>query len=330
MNRIRPRPSNRGRFAHGSTRLSAGLLLAALVGMLGPSIAAGQTPPPAPGPRGIAFAVSPPTFELTTNPGEKRSEALVLENQTSESHEVTVRVVNFVSGGERGEPNFTEEKTPYSLAGWVTVSPLKVQIPAKTMQYFDFTLNLPADAEPGGHYAAIIFRSEVPFNPSESSVNVVHEIGALILLRVPGDVVERASIVSFRADKDSFDRGPIALEARIRNEGNVHFKPTAVITIDNIFGRRVANIPLKTGNVLPDSVRRFDSAWKRGWLWGPYRAKLTVLYGDGEPKVLRAWVGFFGFPLVIVLALLLSILLAYLRRLHRRARQSAKPATAAA
>jgi hypothetical protein len=272
---------------------------------------------------GSSFAVSPPTFEVNAEPGAHAGDTVMLENQTSVTREVEVRVSNFGPRGEEGQPQLDIPTSSFAGADWVSITPTRVAIPAKTLQPFRFTISVPFDAEPGGHYAAVIFRSQVPISSIQSPENVVQEIASLILIRVPGDVRELASIESFTARKASFQFGPVDMVARIRNKGNVHFKPSAQITIDNIFGHRVANIPVKTGHVLPDSVRKLQSKWNRKLLWGPYKAKLTVVYGSGAVKTVTARVSFFGFPLLIAVLILLILLLLVLMWLRRRRARAA-------
>jgi hypothetical protein len=276
---------------------------------------------------GASFAVSPPTFELNATPGTGASGTLLLENRTGEPRTVNVRVRDFTARGEEGQPGFSEEPTYYTLADWVSVNPKRVEIPPKFSQPFEFTVDVPLDATPGGHYAALIFRNETPLPSGDARVNVIQEIAALLLLRVPGEIDERAMIESFRAKKTSFQNGPISLEARIRNRGNVHVKPGTVITIKNLLGSPVAVLPVQAGNVLPDSARKFNTKWNRKWLWGLYSATLSVSYGSESTKRLSSRIWFFGYPILILaaigLVLLLTPVVVYQRR--RRARASEGP-----
>jgi hypothetical protein len=266
---------------------------------------------PAPSASAVAssFAVSPPTFDLSARRDERVTETVSLLNRTESPQTVTVDVTNFAPEGEEGQARLTDADTGYALATWMRVSPRRVAIPAKTSQTFNFTITVPSDAEPGGHYGAIVFRAEVAQHSNASGVKVAQEISALVLLKVPGKVRERASVVSFRVAKKSFGSGPVAFEIRIRNTGNVHVKPSGTIRVSDLFGRRVATLEIPSANVLPGSIRRFDSTWNHHWLWGWYKAKVALSYSSARPQ-LAASTSFFGFPIwIVVIGLLLLILL---------------------
>lgn len=49
---------------------------------------------------------------------------------------------------------------------------------------------MPENADPGGHYAAIFLSSLPPTKEGEKTIGVASKIGALVLLRVEGDIRE--------------------------------------------------------------------------------------------------------------------------------------------
>ena len=82
--------------------------------------------------------------------------------------------------------------------------------------------------QPGGHFGAIIVNTEaVQFE--QTGPAVVQEVGPLLLVRVPGDITESAEIVEFKSDSGLYQSGPVEFTTRVRNTGNVHFKPKGTI-----------------------------------------------------------------------------------------------------
>ncbi len=102
----------------------------------------------------ITLNVSPTVIELDANPGEPQKGSFKIVNGSDIALELTTTPKNFTASDELGGVNLTEEDTSYSLAKWITVSPSNVDIPARGSQIFNYTINVPDDAEPGGHQVA--------------------------------------------------------------------------------------------------------------------------------------------------------------------------------
>jgi hypothetical protein len=292
--------------------LIAGLSLTLL---LHPSPAIGQT---AAADRG--FTVSPLIFELSANPGDQLTHTLKVDNITAAPMTISVDLRNFVALGEEGQPELTEEATTYSLASWMATAPAEAVIPAKGSRTFNLTIAVPSNAEPGGHFGSVVFKTKPGTDPG--NVSVIQEVGALILLKVAGDVKEGASIESFTVSPNFSEKGPFKFDLRLKNSGNVHFKPINTITITNMFGKEVSKLQLDSRNVLPDSIRKFETSFEKKWLIGRMTATATTVFGSNN-EVLVSQVTFWAFPIklgLIVLAiliLLIIILIISRRRLGR-------------
>jgi hypothetical protein len=247
------------------------------------------------------FVVSPPTFELSANPGDNLKNSIRIDNVTNGTLTLSTAVKNFSALGEEGQVGLSDEESRFSLAKWITVTPSTVQIPAKESKTFDFTIQVPSNAEPGGHFGSVVFKSELPkLQENVSAVGVGQEIGALVLLRVAGNVKERASIASFKTSKSLFEHGPVAFETRLKNDGNVHVKSNGTITITNLFGHKVASAPVSSKNVLPGATRVLSTDWNARSAFGKYTATVSVQYSSNQP-VITASTTFFVVPYKLVL-----------------------------
>ncbi len=268
------------------------------------------------------LALSPPTFELSANPGDILENTIKVENMTAEPLRLAVDRRNFMAIGEEGSVGLTEEQTSYSLASWISVSPPEAEIPAKSTKIFSYRIDVPLNAEPGGHFGSVVFRTASSV-PSQSGAALVQELGALILLRISGTSKELANIVGFSAGKMFWEYGPVEFDLRIKNEGSVHIKPQGTITITNFLGKKIGSgvVELEPKNVLPGAVRKSTAQWNRKWLFGKYTAVVSLTYGT-KPEILTASTTFVGFPYRVggvVLAVLLVILL-FLFKARKRLR----------
>jgi hypothetical protein len=266
------------------------------------------------------LTVSPLMLEITVKPGEQLRREIKVDNVTSRTLSLQAVPRNFVPAGETGHPQITDQNTPYSLASWITVAPVQFTLAPKASTKVAYTISVPANAEPGGHFGSVTVKTV----PSEETgaVSIVQEVGSLLLVRVPGDIKEGAEIESFKATPGFSEKGPIDLELRLKNTGNIHFRPNSTVTITNLFGQKLAELKYEQGNVLPQSVRRFNTTWRPASLWGKYTATVTVVYGEHN-QVLQSTTTFWGLPYTLTLGLLLLLLILILliyfnRRRFRR------------
>jgi hypothetical protein len=241
---------------------------------------------------GEGLTISPPISELTLESGKMVNQTIRLTNPTENLVEVYPKVMNFRASGEGGEPDFFEEgddSGKFSLAKWITFNQSKIALAPEQVVEFKYTIEVPEGAEPGGHYGVVFFATEPPENEEGSSqVALGSMIGSLVLVRVPGQIVEKAVIEDFKADKKLYFKSPSMLTTRIANLGNVHFKPKGEITIKGWFGAPEEPLVLNEqgGNVLPDSTRRFENEWKFPALaFGYFNANANITYGESEKSV---------------------------------------------
>ncbi len=247
----------------------------------------------------IGLSVSPPTFEFSANPGDTITNSIRVENITGQPLPVSVDVRNLSALGEEGQVNLSNEDNSYALAKWIKVDPGSVTIDSKNTETFSFTISVPTNAQPGGRFGSVVFSTIPQKVLGGSGVAVGQEVGALIFLKIAGSVHENAQFASFTPGSKIHEFGPINFEARVKNLGNVQFRPRGTITISNVFGKTVATIPIDSRNVLPGAIRKMEGRWNHHWLFGPYTATTSLVYGT-KGQIITASTSFWGFPFKII------------------------------
>ena len=228
---------------------------------------------------GRSLSIIPPKFELFANPGDTVTEKIRIRNDSDFPVTYQVIVEDFGSTGEEGHVALEEESPDslFSLATWIAPSVNEIILQPGEEQSFSYAINVPKDAEPGGHYASILFQSTQEDLPGVT--DVTQRIGSLILLRVSGNIEENANIETFTAPGHS-QTGPIPFTLRVVNDGNVHIRPKGTIIVTNLFGKKVDEIPLDGANVLPGATRKMETEWENENLFGSYKATLVATYGQ--------------------------------------------------
>lgn len=286
----------------------------------------------------LSVTVTPPLIQLTIGPGEKWTSALKVVNANSYDVAYVAEVVNFESEGEGGGGKLSpvlsgDEASSHSLAAWIAVSKEPFVVPAGTSAEVPFTVNIPTDASPGGHYAAILIGTQSGNGRGAgASLSISSFVSSLIFVRIQGDVVEAGRIREFRSVEPFYDTAKADFLLRFENTGNTHLRPQGDITLYNMWGKERGKLEIshKTnlGNVLPKSVRRFEFSWEgemNPFDIGRYSAIVTLSYGEDSKHNVSASTFFWVIPIVPVSvgfgSVLFFILLMtwFIRRYIRRA-----------
>jgi hypothetical protein len=227
--------------------------------------------------------ISPLTFEMTANPGDTISNVIEVFNPEDDVLMVDMKADDFAPIGESGQVVVIEDSNEtFSLSKWMTLEPATFALPAHGRQAVTFTIHIPPNGEPGGHYGTVL--ASVSSGSAGGGSSISQKIGSLLLLYVAGNAREQMWVKSFEVPAFS-EGGPITFGTRLENIGTVHLKPYGFITITDIFGRKTTQLSIDAKNVLPNSIRKIDTVWKEdGFLFGRYTATLTAIYGSqNEP-----------------------------------------------
>lgn len=278
----------------------------------------------------FALTVSPARVEITGDPSTTLQGEIELFNEQEGSRIFFTSFENFEPSGDSGAPHFIGAKD--GLATWIQADS-KVVLQSGERVVVSYSITIPQNAEPGGHFAAIFFGSQEPGATGGGQVSVGGKIGVLVLLRVSGEVEEGGGLLEFTTKEKQrfFTTLPIAFAYRINNTGGDRIVPHGEVTIKNTpqltSAKLLAND--KEGSVLPNSARKFEVLWGeeaavsteekpvgffgmamrelREFHFGWYTANLNLVWGDDASQTASARYSFFIIPwqlllIVIILA----------------------------
>lgn len=274
----------------------------------------------------LSLSVTPPFSQIIVKPGDVVRSYLKVINPNPYELTVYATPVNFATGDESGQPKFVPllndpvDKTTF--AGWIDTTKEAVVIPPESSKDVPYTINVPDNAPPGGHFAAILIGTRPPEGVAAHDGGVIKTsqvVSSLFLARVAGQVEESGQIREFSV-ADSFSGNPRAdFVLRFENAGNVYVQPQGDITIYNMWGTERGFIPINQksnfGNVLPKSIRKFLFAWEGTPSLtdiGRYKAIATLTYGVDARQSVDRTLYFWVIPLkatLITLALLVGVAL---------------------
>ena len=279
-----------------------------------------------------ALTISPPTFDFTVSPGNTIKDVVRVLNESDEAIVITPEAFNFTAKEEvQGSPDFypaDEERNGYELAPWIKFPRESVTIEARKNFNLEYSIEVPENAQPGGHFGAIHLKVSKPGQTAEegATVSVQGVTSSLIFVRVTGDLTEELNVAQFAGEQVMYTHLPVDLNLRVENKGTVHLRPVGNVFITNMFGRQVASLDVNPTmrSVLPASARRFEISWfKRrvadgaseltkeikNFAFGKYTATLVLNYGL-DNKVAGASYDFWVIPwqaLLLILGVLLAV-----------------------
>lgn len=254
--------------------------------------------------------VSPPTQDLSADPGETVTAVATLRNQSNEALPIVVDIEDFTASGEEGQVSLTTE-SEWAVSSWTDVSPNSFTLEPGEEQQVTATISVPQDAA-GGRYGSFVFRVQTD-EEAENAASVSQQIASLFLLRISGPVDESLTLTDISAPKFS-EFGPIPVSMRFENDGNVYVKVYGIVNVTDMFGNKVADIVVPSTNVFPDAARVVRANLDKVFLFGPYTATAIMTFGDSN-ETLTQTTTFYAFPLRIAAVILLGLfILIFLRK----------------
>jgi len=255
------------------------------------------------------ISVTPPLFQLSVAPGDIWQSSVKVVNGNSYPLTIYAEVVNFEAKGEDGRGTFIPiiagDESKATLAEWIQISEGPHVIPEEQTADIPFFVEIPKDASPGGHFAAILIGTQPPPKNDESiAVATTQTVTSLFFVRIEGDVTELGNVREFSVLPRSVELPEAEFSLRFENKGNVLLQPRGDIIITNMWGKERGIVPINNqthfGNVLPETIRDFKFSWKGEKSItdiGRYKAIATLAYGEDGIKSTTATTYFWIIPI---------------------------------
>lgn len=251
------------------------------------------------------FVLEPGKVEVFLNPGETVVRNVNVSNRIGRNVRFSVGVEDFIGSQDPERPVILlgEDKSPYSFKDNLKPDTREFALDFGQRISIPVTISVPPDASPGGYYTSVVISNQpdkdLNVGSSTEAVaqnKIISRVGVLFFIRVNGNVSESGNLEDFRIEKPEGlirQSGPIKFQILFNNTGSVHLVPYGTITIKNLFGQKVADIPVDAYFALPTSMRYRPVEWQKKVLLGRYTATLELNRGYGniiDTKKLAFWV----------------------------------------
>src|SRR3989344_1382574 len=179
------------------------------------------------------ITISPPSVQKGVNPGDVVTGSVKVINDSNEPLTFTTSVLDYVVLNNSGIPSLITEgnvSNKYAASSWVQTSPSVFTVNPQQRQDVFYTLTVPTNARPGGHYTALVFTPQESIKAQGTGAQVKTQIGTLFYISVSGPITQQANITRFSAPFFS-EYGPVTVETQITNRGDLHIRPGGSITV---------------------------------------------------------------------------------------------------
>jgi len=255
----------------------------------------------------IKLFVSPELFELEVKRGQTLEDKIKIFNKSELPVPIEVTVTNFGAQEESGTMTFFEEPVPketvevkprqyeiddtsYNPRKWIKIeNPNFILDPNETNE-IKFKIEIPENAEPGGHYAVALFEPKLPsFYFEKGTVQAIPKIGVLFLFKVKVEGLERTAelptiaefsipekfhlqkledffVKTVKAAKEEkfsiVETSHLSFTLSVKNNDIYHIKPEGKLEVLKENGKIVGETEIKEITILPGKTRKFPVEFK--------------------------------------------------------------------
>ena len=287
----------------------------------------------------IGVKMSPTLVEDQVDPGDSLGGVLTITNVSTERQSYTLEAKNISGVDELGRPSFENapDNSGATLSSWIKIARKSVIVDPDQTVDVEYSIIIPPDAQPGGHFGGIFIEREADANVQQGA-GIGFQVGSLMSIQVNGDYIEGMRIREFGTEKALFVTPDVPFDVRVDNTGTVLQRPSGSIEIIDMFGNTIDQVSVnqkEKGAVLPASERRYSVTWSdTQFRFGKYTALLSMVYGqEGRTTITREinfWVvpvkllGFIVCGLLALAIIFYLIVKSYVRRELKRAGVSSK------
>ena len=255
--------------------------------------------------------VTPVRSDIEVKPGESKIVEVTITNITGSPITVSPIENDFVSGDERGTPALILDANTFAPTHSLKrfLSPLTdTTIPAGKSTTIKVVVTVPKTAQAGGYFGAIRFAPADPDGGGQ--VNLSASVASLILLTVPGNVVEKLELTDFSLLQNGRNatnfNTPDNIQAtfRFENKGNLQIGPFGKISVskgNTVLSSIDFNNQTPRDVILPDGARRWDVPLEKIGTFGHYTVNATLTYGASN-QTIDISKSFWVIPLFVIYA----------------------------
>ena len=290
---------------HSGLLLIAGLFVAALL-VAGASLSVSAQE------NRESITLSPAQRLVKVNAGAQHKDELTVVNDGTVAYDFVVYARPYSVKGSGYEQDFQSTPPNADVYSWTRFEQTKYHLEAGKSVKIPFTITVPADAAPGGHYGVIFAQTE-PVTTGSNSVIRKKRVGALMHVTVNGEYKMGGEATLFETPFWQLEP-PLRATVEAKNTGNAECINTTQLTVRDMFGN-VKYDAKKEFIILPKTTRTMHLEWQKSGWFGLYKVETKQTFlgkTAGEMQYVLMMPRYV--PLVVILFILIGGGYAWLHR----------------
>lgn len=168
-----------------------------------------------------------------------------------------------------------------SVTSWLEITRARLELPANGELMVPLKIKINPRAVSGVYYAYIGFASGANVDEIEQKIKSGQGNGTILKISIADDTKEQISLVSFRADRFSYNDTNSKLTYILENTGDVPLAPNGEVIIYNTKGTELSSIPVnEEGKIISPGERvEFSKTLPFVNSLGRNKAYLSLNYG---------------------------------------------------
>lgn len=228
-----------------------------------------------------SILLTPTQKRYEVKPGEVKRDSLTVVNDGQLPYVFVVYARPYYVDSESYSPKFdTPAVSDIKIADtyrWVQFDQPSYQIQPGQSLDIPFTMRVPRNASPGGHYGVLFAETQPSQSPEAgNSVRRTKRVGAITYVTVDGNVTRNGKLESTSVPFFQFKK-PVTASTRVSSSGNTDIVTKTSFTVSDVFGT-VKFRNERELTVLPSTTRKIDSTWNGASWIGLYKVDLRTSF----------------------------------------------------
>lgn len=232
-----------------------------------------------------SITLSPVNKRYQLDAGATKQDQMTIINDGKIGYDFIVYARPYGVTGETYNPTFTTTSSNADAYKWVQFEKSTYHLEPNQTVVVNFTVRVPANAAPGGHYGVLFAETQPSATPDATSVARKKRVGSILYATVKGtyqmggeSLGHSLSFLQFRTPDST-----LKASSTIKNTGNADFIDAITFRVKDVFGN-VKYEQAKESPVLPGTTRVIPLEWTNAPWFGLYNVEINSSFLDKQTK----------------------------------------------
>ncbi|MDB5167086.1 MAG: hypothetical protein JWN26_231 [Candidatus Saccharibacteria bacterium] len=265
------------------------------------------------------LTIAPVRTELQIVPGTVQTGQLTIYNMTTNDMNVTMDSEVFNVINEQYDYSFNATSP---VAGWVQFDPTTTILAAGKSKTINYSVNVPAGAEPGGKYISLFASTSIKSN--NTAVNSSERVGSLLYITVSGNVSRTGYVLSLFTPWTMINTS--MWSATLHDGGTAHFASNYSMSVKTLWNTDVSSYS-NSSLILPKTIRLIQGTIAEPKVPGIYKLVFIASLGDSSDAKLERYILYMPIYGWIIISIAVLFIVNRVIRIVQRRREKTKKTT---